>query len=920
MRRAVWLLSLVALLGCNNNNNNSVSFAFNRPERLDFACFAQFLTTGSNAALHGTWTTLPLACCRGYDPSNYRIQGIDLPAGQTDPDAPGAQPQCFTQRDSSQQEQPLGSATLHALVTQSTRGEVAAVDLVANKVLDSDRQIPGFTFLDSGGLPTAVVVPPTQPKGDGTQGPTWLYVASAEQSAVRAIPMCRFRNGASCGPDTAAQNADATSYLARLRVPLPGPPADMILGPDDALWVTLPERGELWRIALPEAGVIDDAFAIDPATRLPQLAQRYAVPAMPDSVMAEPIAERDEYVTACGLGAAYAPTSFTLPTAPRGEVQAAAEPARFKYDAESGLLFVSDRASPGVHVFRPGTDGSLTALGALHTGQPLREFVLTPKVPSTAITGQALIARTTPAEDAAAETKRYLYGIDARGAVAVFAFEEDAEGDLPTLTPLLAPTPDLLTMRYADRLALPTPSQALEVIDTRSLSTYTCGQESLDDLTARRNAIRALPKPLSAELTRELARVEARISIYDTAANEYLRGVFVSVVSTAGVISLIDVHDLDVSCRAQKFCCASDSGGAGANGVPASCIDGQDATGAKLIPPRSTDAHESMAVRRHTLHLNAAGPQTVEVASSSLLAAQTCDASQAHAAVPQLGGQVCTPADVYQEQSEVWRVEYQGVLPSSAMEYAHWETVPGNDQQLALVPPRDFHLCALGVEVGDLVAIRGRAPEGLRTRCPDPSSETAPLFVIRDARDDRLTVEPYLRSSADQAPEVLAQRAREQTANALACYPDFVGAELRAGGFLVTGQSGRYLHRVIAGLDGSCIADTTQDPLINSRVRTGLINGSTTADVFQNPFVSFALAPADPSALPETRETSVSVSRASVLQQLNTVNAGDQVAEALPSSLRYLPEQGSLFLLDTAGQGLRRYRLRPFERETTVFR
>jgi hypothetical protein len=924
--RILSLLVLVAVAGCNNNTGSAVSFAFNRPERLDFACLSQYAATGTNPALIGTWTELPRACCTLYDPSNYHVNEVDPGPRQEPYSDQATAPYCLRKND-----QPLKGPVLHALVTQSTRGEVAAVDLVANRVLDSDRQVPGFTFLDSGGLPTAIVVPPFQPKGDGTTGPSFVYVASAEENAVRAIPSCRFRNGSVCGPDRAAANqSDPSAYLARLRVPLPGAPADMILGPDQALWVTIPrartedgsEIGGIVRIALPEAGVTDDAFAIDATTRLPRR-QWFGVAAMQDLPMDEPVVDSADYRTSCGLRYAYSPTSFTLPLAPRADVRASAEPDHFRYDAESGLLLVSDRGSPGVHVFRMTLDGSLSSLGALRTGQPLRELVITPRVPSSALSGVAMLARTVPADDPASETKRYLYAIDALGTVAVFDFVADDAGGLPTLTPLLAPVPDLTQMRYADRISLPTPSQSLAVIDTRSQSEYVCGQESIDDLRARRAAITRAPRPLSQALTRELSRVEARIAIHDTADTDYLRGVFVSVVSTAGRLALIDVHDLDTACRAQKFCCAGDGAAGGVNGVPPACAE--DKTGARLNEPRSTDAQQSLSVRRHTEHRRTAGPQTAELATSSSLAPQVCDPSDPHASVS-LPSQVCAPADTYTQLSENWRVDYQGALPAGAMEYAHWEAVPDDELRLTLVAPAEFDLCARGVEPGDLVAVMGRAPDGLRGRCPDPSADSAALFEIREARHDRLVVEPILEPLAGETQEALGARRLAVRQRALECYPDYVGVELRAGGFLVLGSGGSYLHRVITAMDGSCITDTMQDPLFNSRVRQGTIIPSPgepprAAEVFRNPFVSFALAPvAGNGVLPETRETTVSVSRASIPFYLDTVNTGDQVTDALPSTLQYLPEAGYLFLLDTAGQGLRRYTLRPFEREEAVFR
>ncbi len=68
-----------------------------------------------------------------------------------------------------------------ALVTQTLRGEVAVVDLHAQKVVDVDPSIPGIEFLPVGANPTAIV---------STPGGTATFVATAEpgREALFALP------------------------------------------------------------------------------------------------------------------------------------------------------------------------------------------------------------------------------------------------------------------------------------------------------------------------------------------------------------------------------------------------------------------------------------------------------------------------------------------------------------------------------------------------------------------------------------------------------------------------------------------------------------------------------------------------------------------------------------------------------------
>ena len=63
------------------------------------------------------------------------------------------------------------------LCSRSPRGEVAAVDLVARTVIDSDRGVPGYSFVPASALPTSIVVP--------RNAPQCAFVASAGEQRDR---------------------------------------------------------------------------------------------------------------------------------------------------------------------------------------------------------------------------------------------------------------------------------------------------------------------------------------------------------------------------------------------------------------------------------------------------------------------------------------------------------------------------------------------------------------------------------------------------------------------------------------------------------------------------------------------------------------------------------------------------------------
>ena len=119
------------------------------------------------------------------------------------------------------------------------------------------------------------------------------------------------------------------------------------------------------------------------------------------------------------------------------------------------------------------------------------------------------------------------------------------------------------------------------------------------------------------------------------------------------------------------------------------------------------------------------------------------------------------------------------------------------------------------------------------------------------------------------------------------------------------GQLG-YFHRMKAGEDGACGVDETLDFRLNSRLLPG--------ETFRNPFIAFKL-----------REVE---DEASVAQSLQLTGAGARVdgtvvaaelqrTDTLPVQVRYMPNVGKIFVVDSASQGLRTFSLSNFAIDET---
>lgn len=865
-----WSRILFACLGallvtaCDDATDYGGTYPFLRPEHLEFACFAP------QTANPDAFDVLPRACCADV------VDRMLCPVAQTDGRA---------------------APRLHALVSQTIRGEIAAADLTVSqrdRVLDSDRAVPGFTFIDSGGLPSGLVVPPRHPRADQLLGPQWIYTASAEQYEVRAIATCRFRSGVICGPERALMPAGQTSLDAireRLVVPLPSAPGDLLLGPDDALWATLPELGLLARIALAEPGVdaagapvVSDAFVIDAATGRPVLPQFFRVPTPAAAEPPAPVTEAELYESqsdeglqvyqkVCGLGIATDENAAPpkLPIAPRVRATTAIRPTRMHLDEASGTLLVGDVQAPFIHAFSLDANGVLTSLGALPTGAPTRDFAVTPVLP-TRVAERVVPPPEPPPdfqlaepEDQSTQTRRYLYAIDHRdGSLMLFDFK--AEPGSIRILPLLAPSSNL---RFADRLDEPQPLTALEVIDTRVRSPSVCGEYGTKATIQAREAelikLREAPTTTDAQraaIDRELQVLAATLEIYEEVGPLSLRGVFVMGAAARGTLTVVDLHDLDLACRVEEQC-----------GTP-------DETVALNPADRA-----GVALRRHTLRRRYAGSLEISLPNPELLVPKECPAGYV---APPPGTLACVSRDPWNMISETWSADYQGPIPGTRSPSGVFEPT-ADPAELVLRGPAGLNFCGRGALPGDFVAVMDLDAREIPAGCVDlTSAENETLLTVIEARGDQLLVR-------EREPNVAARL--------LGCFPDLVSFEVRAKDFLVTGASGLYFHNVASDAEGRCTIDLAEDPKLSARAVPG--------EPFTSPYISFQLSDQGGGTAPRTVSVQVTQGTQAISSTVVQVDSGD----ALPAAIRYVPEVGDVFVLDGTSQGLLRYNLTPLERE-----
>lgn len=311
---------------------------------------------------------------------------------------------------------------LHGAVTQTTTGEVAAVQITGDDdhppgPIDTDVRVPGFTFAAVGEVPSGVVTP----RGDAA----FTYVISRGSADLHVIETASFRLGVGARV-RAVEGADGGPFFGR-----GARPTSLALTPDeDALIVTVTEQfdpdsgealaGEVWIVPI-DRDTIGEPVRVALTAEVPEAVDLTAVPE--DQ-------RPPDYELVCGVE-----TLRPEPAPPREPVALGALPAPWAIvvDREGRRAIVSDTMLPILHVIDLDTRAEVETLGV---GVPTRDIALTPRVPAT-------LEGTTPSE-------RYLYAVDrVDGSVLALDLTDPARGSYgAVLTVSATGAPDRLRVPF----------------------------------------------------------------------------------------------------------------------------------------------------------------------------------------------------------------------------------------------------------------------------------------------------------------------------------------------------------------------------------------------------------------------------------------------------------------------------------------
>ncbi|MFO0757834.1 MAG: hypothetical protein U0359_15165 [Byssovorax sp.] len=443
---------------------------------------------------------------------------------------------------------------LYALVTQTTRGEVAVIDTTAtqNSVLDEDPSIPGASFLPIGAQPIDIVSTP-----GGTA--TFVGVAEVGREGLFALPSAKIRPASSEGTGGAGGGApidrpppEISSWPA---CRLPVAPGQMLLLSDPSNeagavrtscdapgYSTLPDgdpgldlgQEKMGRqklvVTLPDAGglvVIDAQALLDrPAGSFDPCPVERWVPLstdVPDVPLPPPPSG-----SAC-VNDVVQKSTVPLPQTSR--------PSGLSYAA--GRLYVSDLDLPLIHVLElptPCEPAEISPLLPTSREDP-RRVVTTSHV--------AVSPSLTP------NLKRYLYAIDADdGSAMVFDVSDDLPGKLPlTRAGHIAWDP----FEPPDRIRYSAPAADLVIVERDVPVTDPATGVAVEGVRCDPSpTLRATCKDPTAQSC-DVATAYRTSSTYDSGAGpRKLRGTFAMLALTSGRVAVIDIDDYDAPCRAPE--------------------------------------------------------------------------------------------------------------------------------------------------------------------------------------------------------------------------------------------------------------------------------------------------------------------------------------------------------------------------------
>jgi hypothetical protein len=435
---------------------------------------------------------------------------------------------------------------LYAMTTQTTRGEVAVVDLTAanNSVLDLDARKPGANFLPVGAQPADIV---------STPGGTATFVAVAEvgRQGIYALPSSMIRACPDCPVPT------LTSWPA---CALPSTPGAMILvnDPADENDMTRASCDGAYGGAAPAPAANETPGAHGDLVKLEKVGRQKLLVTLPDLggfavIDAQRLLDRNagtfgdcpierwvpldavEIALPGGSGGSGGASGVACiePEEPEPGALTSYSPRPSGLAVSGKRLYLGDLEAPVIHEIDLPTPCEPVARPPL--------LVSSAEDPSRVVTTSRLAASAGLTSD----LRRFLYAVDYEdGSTMIFDITDDG-GER---APLRRPNPQFNPFQPIDRLRFAAPARDVIIVERDApLSHPATGVAP--------SGTRCDPDPTLLPCTVDAQSCDVE-TLYRTSADfqtgagpQKLRGMFAFIMLSTGAIVVIDIDDLDAACR-----------------------------------------------------------------------------------------------------------------------------------------------------------------------------------------------------------------------------------------------------------------------------------------------------------------------------------------------------------------------------------
>jgi hypothetical protein len=479
----------------------------------------------------------------------------------------------------------FSSPHMISLVTQTSRGEVAVVDVTASGVIDLDQSVPGFNFLPVGSLPTDVVATP------GSSA-AFVSVADPNRPGIFAISMSHLFPTQPGAPITDASTNRAPTLAELPACGLPSAPSEMVLVRNLAAGPGAPTQCDASSTATVPS---DPGYSLAAETALygplkllvtlPDLQKVAVVDAQ------ELLARKPGTFDLCPVEATLDLAHDVPLTGPTGAMMVAAEAGAGATDgagaeaaasAEAGAateagdagaaMSCSDRRSssprfgtvPHLASMAYADDGRLfisddgvSAIHVVDARDPCHLSIESPLLPiSQADPGRAVQGGAIAVSPLTTDHRRFVYAVDVldNGSVMVFDVSEGSTDR----TPLTRPDVQFNQFEPPDRMAFGSSVQSL-----------TFGVQEIP-VAATEQVPRGLKcDPVASAVTSNPSSLYRTSVDFTTGAGpRTLRGMFGFLVLASGQVVVVDVDDYDAACRRPKDSDDVKLGCGSTNGVP----------------------------------------------------------------------------------------------------------------------------------------------------------------------------------------------------------------------------------------------------------------------------------------------------------------------------------------------------------------